>query len=492
MAHDAEGRDHHKGAPWLDPDALPMFLRPPTPSQVAGTSTRDRKRLACAEERPDSDVEESDDGDHNGSLSAPKSTVAAVPLKTHATKLATEEQQGRRALVRKGSRGQIADVGEAKPVPPHTALAPAPQPQPQPRFREGHSSRHHRRRRSEDPVHEDETVTAEEAGRRGETQSFDEEEVLARKNSVDSNSHNHHHNHRRHHHHHHHHRKHSHSKHHHDGSSGNHRDRHHKGSSVSTPPLSLEQLIQAASQLPDKPPAITQSPTVLDTPSSALPPVPAAATQPEANIVGATAQELSAFASEWRGPRTTFAQYRLRRTKGGVLGRDLYEVMVEATGQPVLRARRRLKGGSPEYTIIAGNGKQPQEGVYSGTLRANMRKTEFVLSDGMHSVRCEVVYSPDKTADDPRGVRVLLSDDHCQTLLVNKQPEWSERLQSFVLDFNGRVKLPSIKNFQLARNSNSPDILFQFGRISETDFALDFKHPFTLLQAFGVAISAFN
>ena len=31
----------------------------------------------------------------------------------------------------------------------------------------------------------------------------------------------------------------------------------------------------------------------------------------------------------------------------------------------------------------------------------------------------------------------------------NKPPKWNEHVQAFVLNFNGRVDKPSVKNFQL-------------------------------------------
>jgi len=34
-------------------------------------------------------------------------------------------------------------------------------------------------------------------------------------------------------------------------------------------------------------------------------------------------------------------------------------------------------------------------------------------------------------------------------VLRNKQPMWSEESQSFVLNFEGRVTLASVKNFQI-------------------------------------------
>ena len=77
----------------------------------------------------------------------------------------------------------------------------------------------------------------------------------------------------------------------------------------------------------------------------------------------------------------------------------------------------------------------------------------------------------------------------------NKQPRWNERLNSYALNFGGRVKQPSIKNFILTDDQVPPEEedkatnAIVFGKIDETTFALEFRHPLSLFQAFGIALS---
>jgi hypothetical protein len=52
-------------------------------------------------------------------------------------------------------------------------------------------------------------------------------------------------------------------------------------------------------------------------------------------------------------------------------------------------------------------------------------------------------------------------------------------------------QVASIKNFQLVNPDDINEVLIQFGKTSETTFALDFKPPYTALQAFGVAVCQF-
>ncbi len=82
--------------------------------------------------------------------------------------------------------------------------------------------------------------------------------------------------------------------------------------------------------------------------------------------------------------------------------------------------------------------------------------------------------------------------------LRNKQPRWNERLKSYALNFGGRVKQASIKNFILMDNEynenqedKAPNLIV-FGKIDENTFALEFRHPLNLFQAFGIAMSEFD
>jgi len=60
------------------------------------------------------------------------------------------------------------------------------------------------------------------------------------------------------------------------------------------------------------------------------------------------------------------------------------------------------------------------------------------------------------------------------------------------LDFGGRISVPSIKNFQLIEPNNTDTIYLQFGKIGEDLFNLDLRYPFSIFQAFAVALSAFD
>uniref|UniRef100_A0A183C6M6 Tub domain-containing protein n=1 Tax=Globodera pallida TaxID=36090 RepID=A0A183C6M6_GLOPA len=75
------------------------------------------------------------------------------------------------------------------------------------------------------------------------------------------------------------------------------------------------------------------------------------------------------------------------------------------------------------------------------------------------------------------GAKMLVMD--------NKKPFWNEQSQVYQLDFNGRVTQESAKNFQIEHQAQQ---VLQFGRIENGAYTLDFREPFSAIQAFAVAL----
>lgn len=65
-------------------------------------------------------------------------------------------------------------------------------------------------------------------------------------------------------------------------------------------------------------------------------------------------------------------------------------------------------------------------------------------------------------------------------------------VQAFVLNFNGRVDKASVKNFQLIDDFDDNKIYMQFGRIGKHKFNMDVAFPFSIFQAFSIALSSFD
>mmetsp|Transcript_7893 Transcript_7893/g.17770 ORF Transcript_7893/g.17770 Transcript_7893/m.17770 type:complete len:692 (+) Transcript_7893:1036-3111(+) len=76
--------------------------------------------------------------------------------------------------------------------------------------------------------------------------------------------------------------------------------------------------------------------------------------------------------------------------------------------------------------------------------------------------------------------------------LENKPPSWNEEVGAYVLNFNGRVTMASVKNFQLYAQNDKEDQIMQFGRIGKDDFTMDVSYPLSPMQAFAIAMSSFD
>lgn len=87
-------------------------------------------------------------------------------------------------------------------------------------------------------------------------------------------------------------------------------------------------------------------------------------------------------------------------------------------------------------------------------------------------------------------IRVLGSalEEHWLTTQV---PEWNQELECLVMDFPGRQVTASSKNFQLKQEAMSgpEEVICQHGKIGPNTFALDFKFPLTIAQAFGISLT---
>eukprot|EP01135_Chromosphaera_perkinsii_P004741 Nk52_evm13s295 gene=Nk52_evmTU13s295 len=77
-------------------------------------------------------------------------------------------------------------------------------------------------------------------------------------------------------------------------------------------------------------------------------------------------------------------------------------------------------------------------------------------------------------------------------VLENKFPQWNDTINSYTLDFKGRVTLASVKNFQLVHPQDVNYVVFQMGKCGESIFTIDIQYPMTPLQAFLLAISSFH
>lgn len=124
----------------------------------------------------------------------------------------------------------------------------------------------------------------------------------------------------------------------------------------------------------------------------------------------------------------------------------------------------------------------------------NTLGTRWII-DHSGKASATVEYETNRFANRPRAMRVDIGDSS----FLSRQPEYSPRLGGYCLDFYGRAKLASVRNFQLVDPKTGPlrtgdeeeRALLLFGRWSEDEFHLDVKAPFSIVDAFAIAVSSF-
>ncbi|KAK9805514.1 hypothetical protein WJX72_002622 [[Myrmecia] bisecta] len=81
-----------------------------------------------------------------------------------------------------------------------------------------------------------------------------------------------------------------------------------------------------------------------------------------------------------------------------------------------------------------------------------------------------------------------------ETFLNNKPPHWNDGLRCWCLNFRGRVKLASVKNFQLVEAGDvAHTVVMQFGKVDKDTYIMDFNpHVICALQAFAISLSTFD
>ncbi|OMP06623.1 hypothetical protein COLO4_08022 [Corchorus olitorius] len=84
-------------------------------------------------------------------------------------------------------------------------------------------------------------------------------------------------------------------------------------------------------------------------------------------------------------------------------------------------------------------------------------------------------------------------------VLKNKAPRWHEQLQCWCLNFNGRVTVASVKNFQLVASPENgvagqehENVILQFGKVGKDVFTMDYQYPISAFQAFAICLSSFD
>jgi hypothetical protein len=93
------------------------------------------------------------------------------------------------------------------------------------------------------------------------------------------------------------------------------------------------------------------------------------------------------------------------------------------------------------------------------------------------------------------------NDYQCDLLTFEtKKPAWNDELGAWTLNFHGRVKLASKKNFLLVPEQGNEQmetefaderVYLRFGKVSKTRFSLDYQAPISPLLAVAIVCSSF-
>ena len=77
-------------------------------------------------------------------------------------------------------------------------------------------------------------------------------------------------------------------------------------------------------------------------------------------------------------------------------------------------------------------------------------------------------------------------------MLNTKKPKWNPKMEAWTMDFKGRAKLASKKNFILIDEDIEDRVLMLFGKVTKNRWSLDYAPPMNPLTCLFVALSAFS
>ncbi|KAI7736049.1 hypothetical protein M8C21_030001 [Ambrosia artemisiifolia] len=125
-------------------------------------------------------------------------------------------------------------------------------------------------------------------------------------------------------------------------------------------------------------------------------------------------------------------------------------------------------------------------------------QTEFPLSTG-ESFSSIPFFRSRSSCAEKSGPEVSANQGDGPLLLKNKSPRWHEQLQCWCLNFQGRVTVASVKNFQLVATPPSgqsgpqyDEVILQFGKVGKDVFTMDYRYPISAFQAFAICLSSFD
>jgi len=99
-----------------------------------------------------------------------------------------------------------------------------------------------------------------------------------------------------------------------------------------------------------------------------------------------------------------------------------------------------------------------------------------------------IKYETNIMGECPRYFNVEVYNDKEVHKLENLKPEWNKDMECYCLNFYGRVKKASARNFQLIFPDDEDNIILQHGKINSNEFNIDYREPFNIVQAFACSL----
>ncbi|GMH82213.1 hypothetical protein TL16_g09184 [Triparma laevis f. inornata] len=100
----------------------------------------------------------------------------------------------------------------------------------------------------------------------------------------------------------------------------------------------------------------------------------------------------------------------------------------------------------------------------------------------------------DKNQIDSSGMYKAYSNNERDkfVMMETKKPKWNPKMEAWTMDFKGRAKLASKKNFILVDPTVDERVLMMFGKVTKNRWSLDYSPPMNPLTCLFVALTAFS
>lgn len=195
-------------------------------------------------------------------------------------------------------------------------------------------------------------------------------------------------------------------------------------------------------------------------------------------------------------------------------------------GTFLMGAKKRKKSASngSNYLISRDSRAKKASPNVLGKVRSNFSGTEFVVfdkganpkdkdarADEIRNELAAVTYVRNIQSNGPRQMKIVVpsnpevqfQDGELMTRLnqemgegcitgYNKPPTYDGERRCFTMNFNGRCKMASVKNFQLVPDDAPDHIMLQFCRAGKDLFNVDIRWPMSPMVALGICLTSLD